>query len=626
MDTKLTYPPTAEQQQAIDLFATRKNLIIEAGAGTGKTSTLVMLAEQAKLAGLKGAYIAFNKALVVDATKRFDLDVVSVKTMHAMAMAFFNGRPALKARFDRRERLSRREEARILRVEAYTVVTAFGEKRFAPEFVAGHVMGAIHNFCQSADPAPAEHHFPIIDKIDEIEKVDTETGEVKWKRGPNNRKVAHDLLPAAQRAWADIMSETGKLKFDFEHYLKGWQLSDPKLGVDFILFDEAQDVSPVMEAIVLGQNDHAQLVFVGDSNQAIYGFTGAKNSMTKLAGMGDINKTFLSKSFRFGPAVADVANQILDRIPGNEMALVGHDPIPSVVCDIDGLPDALLCRTNAIAVTSALRWMDEGYKVAIGENLKRDAISFAKGAEELRRFGRTSNRELVPFSSWTEVQEFVADDPAGGDLRLMVKLVDEFGADVIIRELGNTVKEAKADVTVTTAHTSKGREWNRVRLASDFVSEKQGEDPKLRDGLDETRLLYVAVTRAQIELDLGPVGAILNDEPVEVTVTTTTTIEVEVPTAGLISFPSTPDAEMADTEELVEEYLALAAEAYEAPADDVIVTDPMAVEVGQLFQHPDYETPIRVFSAREHRGGRRILGRIGNGDTIIYSTPSEVAS
>jgi superfamily II DNA/RNA helicase len=55
--------PTPEQATAIELFLTGESLAIEAGAGTGKTSTLVMLAKSAGN-NRQGQYVAFNRALV----------------------------------------------------------------------------------------------------------------------------------------------------------------------------------------------------------------------------------------------------------------------------------------------------------------------------------------------------------------------------------------------------------------------------------------------------------------------------------------------------------------------------------------------------------------------------------
>ena len=48
-----------------------------------------------------------------------------------------------------------------------------------------------------------------------------------------------------------------------------------------MLFDEAQDANPVIAAIVAAQ-EHAQLVYVGDSQQQIYEFTGARNAIENI--------------------------------------------------------------------------------------------------------------------------------------------------------------------------------------------------------------------------------------------------------------------------------------------------------------------------------------------------------
>lgn len=53
------YPPTGEQQVAIDTFMSGDNLKVTAFAEAGKTSTLVQMADQRDGSGF---YLAFNKA------------------------------------------------------------------------------------------------------------------------------------------------------------------------------------------------------------------------------------------------------------------------------------------------------------------------------------------------------------------------------------------------------------------------------------------------------------------------------------------------------------------------------------------------------------------------------------
>lgn len=95
------------------------------------------------------------------------------------------------------------------------------------------------------------------------------------------------------------------MRFLHDHYLKMWALQEPVIPTDFLLLDEAQDTNPVMEHVLDTQRDRAQVVLVGDSAQAVYGWRGARDIMTGSPG----RHLRLSRSFRFGPALAHEANR-----------------------------------------------------------------------------------------------------------------------------------------------------------------------------------------------------------------------------------------------------------------------------------------------------------------------------
>lgn len=495
------FPLTDEQQAAVDAFHTGSDLLIEAGAGAGKTATLVAIGEHE--APRRGLYLAFNKALTEDAKDRMPGNV-EARTVHSLAYrSVMPNRPALQARLRGGKRLDRRAEAKLLGLGPVTIRTPMGDKRLSAGYLAGYVMDGIRRFCQSGDPRPEAKHLPIVETIDAAQ---VGTG----RRGPNNWDLANAHVRALRTAWDDLTDDDGVLRFGHDHYLKMWQLDSPRVGADFLMLDEAQDLSGVMREVILAQREHGvQLCFVGDPAQAIYGFTGATDAMRYLAEAG-APKVQLTKSFRFGPAVADVANAVLDRLDDSDLRVVGHDPVPSTIDALtDDDTDCVLTRTNAKAVTLALTMMDNGMRVAIADALKTQVVSFARAADDLMGQGWTSHRELAPFSSWDEVQRFVDEDFAGKELELMVKLVDRFGADVIQARLTGTVNETRADIVLSTAHTSKGREWDRVQIADDFPQrdEETGAPPELSP--DEARLLYVAVTRAKLVLDLDGVDWLL---------------------------------------------------------------------------------------------------------------------
>lgn len=482
----MTLTPTPEQEAAIALFGEGHNTAIQARAGAGKTSTLKLLAGTTPK---RGAYVAFNRAIVDDA-KRSMPGNVTASTAHSLAFRTVGKR--YQHRLNSR-RMRSTDIARKLRVDHFVIKYGTQSKVMQPGYLGGLAMRAVTIFCQTADTEPGLQHIPYIDGID----LPTEDGRRTFG---NNREVAAHVLPAVRRAWEDLQRLDGELPFTHGHYLKLWQLDDPVIPADFILFDEAQDASPVMLAAVTAQRD-AQLVFVGDSEQAIYEFTGAVNALDNVP---SDHTAYLTQSFRFGDAIAEQANAVLARL-GASPPVSGTPSIASAVVPV-AEPDAVLCRTNAAAVQTVLEAQRVGQRphlVGGGD----EVVRFAKAAKELMDRGDTWHPDLACFESWKEVQDYVEHDEQGGELKLLVSLVDSFGAEVIESALGRMPAEDKASLVVSTAHKSKGREWGSVQLAGDFPDPKEGRDPSTA----ELRLLYVAVTRARYELDVSGV-ALLTDQ------------------------------------------------------------------------------------------------------------------
>lgn len=476
--------PTDEQLHALDLFRAGDSMVIEAGAGTGKTSTLRLLAEDTPRHGI---YTAFNRAVVEDVRASI-VDRVDARTIHSLAFA------GIGHRYKRRlssERIRGADVARILDVRSHTIRYGSESKTLQAGFLGSHIMRALAIFCQTADEEPGEEHFPYLDGID----VPDAGGNRTWT---NNRALRNVLAPALARAWADVRQPDGRLKFEHGHYLKMWQLEHPRINADFLLLDEAQDLNPVMAAIAAEQD--CQRVYVGDSAQAIYGWMGAVNAMRAFDTK---HRALLSQSFRFGPMIAMEANTVLEILDTAEdptpLRLVGLGTIESDVGEWPGTPSAILCRTNACAVSTVFSLMDSATVHLVGGG--GEIIRFARGVLDLQTRSWTSHPELACFGSWGEVQEYVAQDPQGDELRLMVRLMDGFGPQRIIDALGHQPAERDADVVVSTAHKAKGREWPIVRVAADFAN----VDPAPA----ELRLRYVAYTRAQQHLD----NSVMYEEP-----------------------------------------------------------------------------------------------------------------
>lgn len=480
--------PTDEQQAAADAFHAGQHLALQAGAGTGKTTTL---AELARATRRRGRYLAYNRAIAQDAHARFPA-TVSCKTAHALAYA------AIGHRYTHRLNSPRRPAWQMGHALGITKAVRIGQRDVSQKTLSNSALRTVARFCHTADTAVARHHVPRLRGLEDT-KLHTE--------------LADHIVPFARKAWTDLQNpDDGTVRFEHDHYLKIWALTQPRIDTDFLLLDEAQDTNPVVEQIFLAQRDHAQLVMVGDSAQAIYDWRGAKDVMTGFDG----TQLALSQSFRFGPHLAAEANRWL-AIADAPIRLTGTDTVPTDLGPVTR-PDAVLCRTNVGAMAQAMNFLAAGHKVGLvggGDSLRALALA----AQDLKDGRRTNHPELVLFATWGELQDYASHDPAGRDLQPLVDLVDTHGTGTILDAVAQFVSEESAEVIVSTAHKAKGREWACVRIADDFTPPKDS-DQKDVDGRtipgpienSEARLAYVAVTRTRQRLDMGGLSWI-DDHP-----------------------------------------------------------------------------------------------------------------
>lgn len=479
MPTARLHAPTPEQEAVVAAFGSGGNLAVEAGAGTGKTTTLRQVAESAPRR--RGVYVAYNRAIADDARRVFP-STVTCATAHALAFR------AVGRRFAHRlngPRMPARETAKILAINE-PVKLGDGGLVLAPQQLARIVTDTVRRFCYSDAAEPQPLCVPKIAGLDDPATM---------------AQLRAVVLPLARRAWQDLTSADGRLKFTHDCYLKIWQLSRPVLSADYVLLDEAQDANPVVADVVNSQGS-AQRVMVGDRCQAIYGWRGAVDAMGTFAAD---QRLALSQSFRFGPAVAAEANKWLT-VLRSPLRLRGFERINSVLAEL-GAPDAVLCRSNAEAVAQVMAATAAGRRAALAGG-GREIRRLAEAAITLKAGAGTDHPELFAFRTWGELQEYAEQDSAGSDLKVFVKLIDTHGPDVVIDTVDQLVPENHADVVVSTAHKAKGREWDTVAIAGDFHEPKldrpgvpgaaacPGEIPRA-----EAMLAYVAVTRARLALD-----------------------------------------------------------------------------------------------------------------------------
>jgi UvrD-like helicase C-terminal domain/AAA domain len=479
--------PTNEQAQAQAAFATGETLSINAFAGAGKTSTLELLAQSTRRRGL---YLAFNKFTATEAAAKLPKQVAA-KTSHALAYRF------VASQGYSTEKLTGALNAHRIAELMSLNPLAVGSIRLSARSHARLVQDTIARFCQSADHDVNLTHVPVTGKLGDLQDSHVDA-------------VAKQIVGEAATLFASMRQKNNQqVPLGHDGYFKLWSLAQPDIDANYVMLDEAQDSNPALLSVLDAQR--IQRVYVGDRYQQIYEWRGAVNAMERLSG---VNALYLTQSFRFGSEIASVANPILATL-GCQKTLVGASAHRGVLtCDA---PNAVLCRTNAGLIYELMRADSAQRRVHIlGGTV--DLRWMLNDVTLLRQGTPATHPEFLGFAHWDDVvKAAMAEDDS---LKTFVDVVESYGELHILDALDRTLPaESPSALTLSTGHKAKGREWDGVRISSDFkppsfiapdrlpeidakniIIDVQGA--KRFSTREERRLLYVAVTRAKKAIDL----------------------------------------------------------------------------------------------------------------------------
>lgn len=479
-----------DQQEAVFAEGVAEHMKIIAYAGSGKTTTLVELQKRTRKRTL---YCPFNKTIADEARLKFAGTGCQVSTLHAFAWNAIRS----PGRSPHKGGASDIRARGVLGRVRLPKVKGWGDFR-----VAAAANRALARFCVSDAPEITEEHAR--------EALIESVGDPASLRAELARQRAEDVLAHLVRPvhliaslYRDSLLEDEAYTHDL--YLKTLELEPALLrrafaGFQAVYKDEAQDTNPVETSIL--RKSRLPIISVGDPYQQIYSWRGAQSALDKLPG----KRLHLTESFRFGQDLADLAMAVLTARPVDPptLPLIGAGDGKG-----RGKPaNAILCRTNAGVLEQAMRVASKGksYFVDNAESLVADL----RAAEALHS-GKpsTGGGPFSPFAHWSEA---VAEAEAGDrGMERIVKIVEEGRADEVVGLIKRSnPDEARAEITIMTAHRSKGREFPFVMLGDDWRGlddmRKRWEKAKRsspRDevlALEEYNALYVAATRAQMRV------------------------------------------------------------------------------------------------------------------------------
>ena len=475
--TKKSPKYTQEQQECIAIFNIANHLKISAYAGTGKTTTLLGIADS--VPNKRGIYLAFNKEIAEEAKKKFPRNV-ECRTTHSLAFEIASKHYTLEKLTDS---LSPIKVAELLKIETIS----FGvHQNYTPRQVGKWIVDTIITFCRS-------------DAI-KLSKEHVTCGRLGLASPEMIAQYTDFLLNKASEVWDLSRNPNSPVPLGHDGYLKLWSISRPRFDKDFIMLDECQDTNAAVIYALSKQN--VKTVYVGDRYQQIYGFRGAYNAMDKIHVE---RETALTTSFRFGDEIAEVANSIIKRF-GEERIIIGNPEITSCINKFQA--GTYIYRTNMGVLGGLASQLKSGMKPFLlgGTN---DLTILVKDIE-LMQAGKSAifDSDFFGFSDWIDLVKFSKLEE-GSSYRTVVRLVESYGLSEIKKIIeGVTESVENSNVILTTAHKSKGKEWDFVELGEDFSTETRIENLVGSTysfnlmHVEEITLLYVAITRAKLSLNI----------------------------------------------------------------------------------------------------------------------------
>lgn len=480
---------TQEQEQII---RSTGDIKINAVAGSGKTTTVIEYA-RSRPGNARILYLAFNKSVKTEAEKKFKdkgLPNVKVHTAHSLAYrhVITGSNYRVKA-----SGYKTHEIAGLLGLNG-------GGEKHAEYMIANHISKFISFFCNS--------NKERIQDLNYLEIVTDYTAREFVKRF--YRYIETQALSFFEKM------DSAEIEVTHDFYLKKLQLLNLQLKYDYILFDEGQDASAAILDVFLKQE--ATKVIVGDTHQQIYSWRHAVNSLEKV----NFQTFHLSTSFRFGKAIAHLANRVLswkNHIRAQEILTIkGEGKTTSLAVK------AVIARTNLGLLLEVINLVTKkkniksiyfegninSYTYAEDGASLYDVLNLYNGKRHLIR-----DKLIMTMHSLDELEEYI-EKTEDAQLGVMVEIVKEYGNAIpgLIQEIKSKhvadEQKDQAEFVFSTVHRCKGMEYDVIYLAADFITEKKISDTvkKIKEDsaraklIEEINLLYVGLTRTKNILHL----------------------------------------------------------------------------------------------------------------------------
>lgn len=448
------------------------DVIVNAGAGTGKTFTIVEGSKRTN--GTNMAFLCFNKSIQTELAERLPDNVVA-KTFHALGFA------ALR---------SAGIKTRVNNYKVKNIIDDILGKDFNAFPLVKLISLVKGSLIEGTDQKSI---FQLIDKYNINFESDREE-EMAIGAIPTILEVCRNdvsLIDFDDMIWIPIVN----------------QLPLPVFDVLFV--DEAQDFNEMQRELIFRCIGNGRVVIVGDKNQAIYGFRGAdSNSISifqnELTKRGRKVKEFsLSLTWRCPKSVVKEANRFVSEFDCKEDAEEGRVIENSPFNPSEG--DMVLCRYNAPLVSAFYDLIMQGKSAyVLGRDMTKGLVNAVNKITKNGNMGSDEFLQLLDQDFHYNYNRLIKLEKTNQ----AHALEDKFECIRIFATKATTVTgilaeikrvfngNEKGEIMLSTVHKAKGLEADNVYI----LATERMPHPKASDMREELNICYVAITRAKKNL------------------------------------------------------------------------------------------------------------------------------
>jgi len=454
-----------------------RNLVVEAVAGSGKTTTALELLKVIP-SNMEVAYLAFNKHIAMELQSRIP-PYAKALTYHSLGFS-----------------ICRENYGKTIKVDSDKTNGIL--QGLLNKYSYGYLYPAIRRLtalCKNSLISPdidTITELALLHNIDlngDVDLITDTISDLLYKSKLNTHIVDFDDM-----CWIPVVEKLPAHKYDV------------------IIVDELQDTNRTqVELALMSISPEGTIIGVGDSYQSIYGFRGADvNAIPNLIDRLQADTLPLSISYRNPQSVVDLVNEKFPNIkfegrnnaPPGKVELVSS---PDFISKVE-IGNMVLCRTNAPLVEYCFELIRNGIKATIrGRDIGKNLITM------IRKFKKNTSILTDMLYAMSEYRDLeVAKLIASNKSNQAITIADKVNTIVAIADGCTSIDEVESrietifsddnpGVLFSSVHKAKGLEAKVVFiLHPELMPHPMAKQDW--EKIQETNIEYVAYTRSLDQL------------------------------------------------------------------------------------------------------------------------------